>query len=450
MPSFSGASSIGSPPSDSDSSSEDSSSDSSAPAVYAASPVGFDGGYFDDDAALSPSGLQGSSDDDDDGSYRSDSDAASSSGASETQSPSDAEASKSTSASRSASSGASVPSSQQEEQCIDRKDLQTIKEAHKSMGTLLDDIYEKHLAPTATINSTLYRDQMKARFREELREQVEREIVEEQKRGKQKKKTKQRTRDKKEPAKRRKSEPTLPAAAEKMQKTSGDNDDKDEEDEEDDQESDHNDSEEKVQKGWENQMLCLDGMSNNSISVYRGKAFEFRLYCDYLDKAASKSKKSSSDGDNNNNNNKYDLDTWKIYKFMFYLAFREQRPKQSNDVPFNVSEYENIMNNIYHKLVTVSTGNVEQADDQQRSTTTGTKYHTKTPTSKRIQKFVTKKTSPENGINRNIFCSYKTVLKNIHKRQVLDGTNKRTWDDIWIDPIFKELLDYVATRKKKK
>ena len=115
---------------------------------------------------------------------------------------------------------------------------------------------------------------------------------------------------------------------------------------------------------------------------------------------------------------KYNLSSVKVYRFMFYLTFRNQKargkPKGGVTLPkFDLEDYRNIMATYYR--------GDESADDNVMPE------------------------QPKNPISLSSFESYKQALRGIYKDQVAMRVINLPWDHIWTGP-FDNLKAHVKER----
>jgi hypothetical protein len=113
---------------------------------------------------------------------------------------------------------------------------------------------------------------------------------------------------------------------------------------------------------------------------------------------------------------KYIVNSDKLYRYFWHLAFREKNPKRTRDGPkFDVAAYDAIMLTYQRNGHTV---NFELV------------HH------------------PTNPVSGETFDQYKAVLKKLHRQQVAERVNNSPWEMIWTQP-FDELQQYVKQRRPK-
>ena len=143
----------------------------------------------------------------------------------------------------------------------------------------------------------------------------------------------------------------------------------------------------------------------NTKKQYDKKILEYYEYCEHL--------LGTQDG-------RYHMTAMKLYRFMFYLSFREQKKRGgrwSNPQPvFDRSGYDALMARYYPPAV-------GQAPDISLLDIT-----------------------PKKPISKDTFNAYKAAMKKEYQRQVANQRNSLSWDHVWLVH-HQELQKVVETRK---
>ncbi|KAG7347926.1 centromere DNA-binding like protein [Nitzschia inconspicua] len=151
--------------------------------------------------------------------------------------------------------------------------------------------------------------------------------------------------------------------------------------------------------------LREDGEPENTKKAYLPKLKEWFQYCDHVYPTDPY---------------KYNMNFDKIYLFMFFQTFRQQKKRggnrqlQQQDIYFDAEAYDNLM----RPFAGLSLG----------------------------QRLLENAPHVENPISESQFATYKAALRRIYNAQINNNVNSLHWDHVWL-PALKELQRLVKSRK---